>query len=313
MVRFFRLLPTIILVIGAGLLSANAEISHPYQGITLITRSEVSPRQLTTHVALIDLRMPGIRFKVTSPGGSQDSVRQTTLEFLNQERAQLAINAHFFVPFPSTNANANLVGLAVSEGSIYSPFESQPVAPGEADQSYAIIPFAPALNIDATNGVRMVHRSRWYSDHKHVRERTALWNAVSGSAQIVTDGAKTIPMYGSRNGLRRSHYFSETNSWYEVLRARTAIGITRDDATLVLFTVDGGDECEGMTPGEVADVLIRDYKIWNALNLDGGGSTTMALQDPKTGKGRIFNTLTDNPRGRSVGSNLGVFALPMRN
>jgi hypothetical protein len=31
---------------------------------------------------------------------------------------------------------------------------------------------------------------------------------------------------------------------------------------------------------EVADLLRNEYQVWNALNLDGGGSTTMAMQDP---------------------------------
>ncbi len=35
-----------------------------------------------------------------------------------------------------------------------------------------------------------------------------------------------------------------------------------------------------LTLSEVADLLIRDYGVWNALNLDGGGSTTMAMEDP---------------------------------
>ena len=31
---------------------------------------------------------------------------------------------------------------------------------------------------------------------------------------------------------------------------------------------------------EVAAVLIKDYRVWNAINLDGGGSTTLAWQNP---------------------------------
>jgi hypothetical protein len=63
-----------------------------------------------------------------------------------------------------------------------------------------------------------------------------------------------------------------------------------------------------MTPGEVADVLTRDYSVYNALNLDGGGSTTLAMEDPVTHVGRIVNVSADNPAGRAVGSNLAVFA-----
>jgi exopolysaccharide biosynthesis protein len=57
-----------------------------------------------------------------------------------------------------------------------------------------------------------------------------------------------------------------------------------------------------MTVGEVADVLIRDYGVYQALNLDGGGSTTLAID------GVLVNASSDNAKGRSVGSSLAVFA-----
>lgn len=63
-----------------------------------------------------------------------------------------------------------------------------------------------------------------------------------------------------------------------------------------------------MTVGEVADLLVRDYGVYNALNLDGGGSTTMAMENPVTRADEIVNVSSDNPGGRSVGSNLAVFA-----
>ena len=66
----------------------------------------------------------------------------------------------------------------------------------------------------------------------------------------------------------------------------------------------------GMAVGEVADLLIRDYNVYDALNLDGGGSTTMAMEDPVTGKGKIVNVSSDNPKGRKVASNLAVIAKP---
>jgi hypothetical protein len=63
-----------------------------------------------------------------------------------------------------------------------------------------------------------------------------------------------------------------------------------------------------MSVGEVADLLINDYGVYNALNLDGGGSTTLAMQDPATLVSHIVNVSSDNPAGRAVGSSLAVFA-----
>jgi exopolysaccharide biosynthesis protein len=66
-----------------------------------------------------------------------------------------------------------------------------------------------------------------------------------------------------------------------------------------------------MQVGEVADLLIRDYRVYNALNLDGGGSTSMAMEIPMTHQGAMVNKSSDTPDGRAVGSSLAVFARPL--
>jgi hypothetical protein len=62
-----------------------------------------------------------------------------------------------------------------------------------------------------------------------------------------------------------------------------------------------------MQGGEVADLLRNDYQVWNALNLDGGGSTTMAMEDPVTHVRRVINSPSDNPP-RPEASNLAVYS-----
>jgi len=146
-----------------------------------------------------------------------------------------------------------------------------------------------------------------------------LWTTVSGSAQIVTEGVKTVPTY--KNAQRPDALldvggpgtFSNEKSWYDVATARTAIGLSRDGRTLTLFTVDVRGGSDGMRVGEVADLLMADYGVWNALNLDGGGSTSMAMEDPATHARSMVNVSSDrdNPGGRSVGSSLAVFAFPV--
>ena len=301
----------VVLVLGAGLLRAVEVVTHPYQGVTYITRTETLPRAETMHIVQIDLAAPGISFKLTPVSGTRDTVRQTTLDFLNQQNAQVAINGHFFLPFPSSDTDSNVTGLAASQGNVYSPFEPQPIGSGYTNQSYAIIQYAPALNIDAANHASIVHRDAAYPDNKHVLEPVTLWNAVSGSAQIVTNGSKTIPTYSAPGELTPGNGYSDANSWYAAVNARTAIGLTQDAQTLVLFTVDKAGTSLGMTPGEVADMLIGGYGVYNALNLDGGGSTTMAMQNPLTHLGEIVNLSSDSSSGRLVGSNLAVFAAPV--
>ncbi len=262
-------------------------LTHPFLGITYIDRTQSAPRAVHMHVVQIDLTAPGLRFKLSPPGGGREVLRQTTLDFMKQEHAQVAINAHYFLPFPSADREAWVIGIAASDGRVYSAFESP-------EQDYALLKDAPAVNIDPDNHAAIVHKG---SDARHAAEPVTLWTTLAGSAQIVTRGAASIPAL----------------EWYRAAQARTAIGLSQDGRTLTLFTVDKSGGSEGMQVGEVAEVLRRDYGVWDALNLDGGGSTTMALEDPVTGTASMVNASsdTDPVAGRQVGNSLAVFARPI--
>jgi len=322
-------------------LEAQGVVTHPYPGITYITRTESypsfrcfgcpaptpSPRLARMNIMLVDLTAPEIRFKLTPPGTNLpepnfptpgwplppplfETVRQSTLAFIQDSHAQVAINSHFFAPFPvpagsTQGAYAYLIGLAASRGNVYSAFEAP-------FQNYALVTDAPAINIDASNNAGIVTRDPSFPDGKHVMENVQLWNALAGSAQIVTNGVKTIPTYKDATHpddplTANETYSRDGRHWYDLSNARTAIGLTQDRRTLVLFTVDGTNGGHGLQVGEVADLLIRDYGVYNALNLDGGGSTTMAMQDPVTHLRRIVNAPSDNPP-RAEASNFAVYS-----
>jgi hypothetical protein len=303
-----RALATIAVAIAmAGAPHGGAwQVTQPFVGVTYSARTVSSPRPLRMHVAQIDLTTPGIRFKVSPPGGDREVVRQSTLDFLIQERAQLAINGHFFLPFPSQDKSAWVLGLGASEGRIFSAFEIP-------EQSYALVPFAPALNIDRDNHASIVHYDPGFADRVHVREQVTLWNVVSGSSQIVTGGAASVPAYRDDNHFDGEldpggpNNYSNAKAWADVTTARTAIGLSGDRRTLTLFTVDVRGGSEGMRLSEVAGVLIDVFGVADALNLDGGGSTTMAMAAPG-GTPAIVNVSSDNPAGRPVATSLAVFA-----
>jgi hypothetical protein len=294
-----------ILVCSFATAFAQGTVETPFVGVVHIARTETAPRRANLHILKIDLNAPGLRFKLTAPGGKRETKRQTTLKFLEREKAQIAINVHFFLPFPSRKRDVWLVGLAASEGEVYSAFE----APA---QSYAIVANAPGINIDALNRASLVHRDPAFADGMHVLEPVALWNALAGSAQIVTDGVRTIPVYVDERNLAGlltpggPRQYSNSKSWYEVATARTAVGLSRDNRTLICLTVDRA------TVSEIAGLLIGDYGVYNALNLDGGGSTTLVFEDPVARRGRIVNVPSGNPKGRAVGSNLAIFARPLQ-
>ena len=300
----------VVLAIVAALALAprgQPQVTHPYVGITYVDRVESAPRPVHMHIVQVDLSAPGVRIALSPPAGGREVARQSTLEFLKAQHAQFAINGHFFLPFPSLDSEAWVIGLAASEGRVYSAFELP-------EQNFALVGDAPAINIDARNRARLVHRDPKQPDGRHVRERVTLWNAVAGSAQIVTDGEVTIPTYRDEAhplgllALGGPNSYSNEKSWYDVANARTALGLSRNHKILTFFTVDIRGGSEGMPLGEVARLLIKDYGVWNALNLDGGGSTSIAWQDPATGEAALLNASSDNPAGRIVASSLAVFA-----
>lgn len=80
---------------------------------------------------------------------------------------------------------------------------------------------------------------------------------------------------------------------------RTAVGATKDGA-LLLVTVDGRQAfSDGMSLAEMAALMIR-LGAENAMNLDGGGSSTMVVQ------GSVVNAPSDG-RERAVANGLLVY------
>src|SRR6185437_4150143 len=97
------------------------------------------------------------------------------------------------------------------------------------------------------------------------------------------------------------------NASFRERNPRTAAGIARDGRRLILAVVDGREyQDAGMTLRETAD-LMRGLGARDAINLDGGGSTTMVFADPdSSGKLRIANHPSDKEGERAVGDALAI-------
>lgn len=315
---------------GTGFASAAPVVTNPYLGVTRITDTLVlsAPADQTNqfgvnlgaHVAninlvKIDLNAPGLSFKVSPGNGTapNETVTQRTLGFMAQENAQLAVNAHFF---NLTNANAavgtTLTGLAASNGTVYSPFEPAPLP--NALLPYALTAGSPALNISATNEASILGVG---ATQTSLAGGVVPYNAVSGSGQIITGGAKSLPQLvstvtGPGQVLVKSvppFGGAALGNWYtDQIAARTAMGLSADNRTLFIFTADASGGSNGMTVSEVADYLLGQG-AYNVINLDGGGSTTLAMEDPFTHVDGVVNAVAGS--GRFVGSSLAVFAAPV--
>ena len=163
---------------------------------------------------------------------------------------------------------------------------------------------APAINIDRDNHASIVHYD------PRIRGRTARAresHALERRRRLVADRDQrrrsrcrriATTIISTASSIRAGRTTTRTRRRGPMsTTARTAIGLSQDQRTLTLFTVDAGGlrasagaGSEGMRLSEVANVLIRDFGVFDALNLDGGGSTTMAMEDPVTGSASIVNT-----------------------
>jgi exopolysaccharide biosynthesis protein len=92
------------------------------------------------------------------------------------------------------------------------------------------------------------------------------------------------------------------------LNPRTAAGFAANGRRLLLVVTDGRQAgfSMGTTTRETA-ALLRDLGAREAINLDGGGSTAMAVRDVRTGAVRVLNKPSDAAGERPVGDALAVF------
>jgi hypothetical protein len=124
-------------------------------------------------------------------------------------------------------------------------------------------------------------------------QRTPIRTIVGGWPRIVTDGRSVAALADSAE--RTAASFSAAR------HPRSAVGIDRERRRLILAVVDGRRPWSvGMTLVELATVLI-ELGAHQALNLDGGGSTTLVVGN------RIVNVPSDAAGERAVGNALLVF------
>lgn len=89
---------------------------------------------------------------------------------------------------------------------------------------------------------------------------------------------------------------------------RTAIGVNDDHTKIYLVTVDGRKaNAKGVTLESLADIM-AEIGADDAANLDGGGSTTLVIRSPYTGKQEVANTPSDNYL-RPVANGMGIIPI----
>lgn len=261
--------------------SVEGEVSstnHPFAGIAIY--SETRPQPPTRlFVAEIDLTNPQVRLRVSPGGPDPDGPGQwqTTLmpptRIAARENMDLIVNGDFFRARGVKDAEGTNSAFLTE---IWSAVSGPAVTEGKVWATSANR--RPCLVVSRNRQVTIEMRDRPNRDD---------WEVVAGNTMLVEAGV-IVP---------------HTN---QLRHPRTAVGLDVKRTRLVILVVDGRKPgiAVGMSYDELAAEMIR-LGCHEALNLDGGGSSVMAIRDPATAEFHILNEPTDG-RERAVANALGV-------
>lgn len=270
-VMFSRFQPRLagLLLAGAALFSACAPADATRQalfpGVSYAQRVEQGEAPQRIHVIAVDLEQRGIAFGVTpaDPSGGMEHVARRTTAMLAESGAQVAVNASYFLPFkggskggedyyPHEGQPVNVSGSAISGGRQVSPVET------EIDRRVEAIVCFGARRIEIVDGQVCPEGFK---------------DGVAAGPRLLADGEKKT---------------FEASS-FSARHPRTAIGISGDRKTAWLVVADGRQsDAAGLSLAELA-ALFADLGASDALNLDGGGSSTLVAEG-KGGKPVLLNT-----------------------
>lgn len=273
---------------------SRVAIAHQplFRGIAYSRRIATQPRPQVSHIAEIDLTAPGLAPFVT-PGydpqaivdpsdvARRETIAQRTSEVISAKGLQLAINANYFFPFrevtlwnyqPRSGQRASLAGLAIANGNLVSA----------TDPERAAICF---LNQQAI-----------IRDDGDCPQDTQ--QAVAGNWMLLKQGQPTEVVQQQITDGDKKPY------------AYTIAALDTTGTRLWLVLVDGKQPLysEGMTLAEVTR-FVQDLGADTALQLDGGGSTTMAISSatgPQVLNAPIHAKIPSQER--PVANHLGFFA-----
>jgi hypothetical protein len=257
----------------------GAEDVHSFPGIVCHIETRQQP-PMRLFVAEVDLTDPRLHIRVApggpdpdGPGKWQTILMQPT-KIAARERFDLVVNGDFF----------DARGIRDAEGTnskftsdIWAAVEGPAVTDGNVWSS----------STSSNRPCLVVHQDKKVDIEMLVRAGPGDWEVLAGNVMLVKDGVIVPHRSKTRN-------------------PRTAVGLDARNTKLVILVVDGRRPgvSVGMTYPEMAAEMLR-LGCRQAFNLDGGGSSVMAVRSPDTGQMRILNTPSDGHE-RAVANALGI-------
>lgn len=275
-----------------------------FQGVHYRRQVLSQPRPLMLHIVSLDLTASGLQLAVTPSELSNaelsngtrdqavinqyDTIAQTTSDALQRYQFQLAINGSFFYPFhehhpldfyPRSGDPVNVVGVAIANGHTYSDPQSDWAALCITDQRVSI-----TQQIDCPAGTEY---------------------ALTGR-EILIENSQPVNL--------------ASNGDQDRLFPRTVIAINQAQQKLWFVIVDGRQPgySEGITLAELTP-LLSELGAETALNLDGGGSSTLVIEQPQANQIASSDyMLLNSPihtripmRQRPIANHIGIYAAPL--
>lgn len=266
-----------------------------FKGIDYATGSNIPdgttfPNLQAVYVMRVDLQDPDIQL-LTSPkisnyaSGIRETAGYTVSDFLVTNKVQVAINANFFDAsqyYLPAGTPMNIDGLQISKGVV--------VSSQNTSENAATLTFT-------SNNVANIIYTNWPPT-----STAGIYTAVSGMYDIVIKGVNV------------GYKYQNSSAQVHQVNPRTAMGLSQNRRFLYIMAIDGRQ------PGYSTGALDYETAGWmmlvgayDAVNMDGGGSTTLVMQD-STGKPVMLNSssaVADSGKQRTVGSHLGIYAKPV--
>jgi len=247
----------------------HQETLHP--DLTYQRKVYSSPRPHIVNAVAVDLDHARIK-PFVSPPVSGKTLAMKTSQFIEKYDLDLAINGSFFYPF-TENTPWDYSPHSGDTTHTLGENISDKIRYGKATNEWNVLCF------DKSNLAQIALGNRCPGDTVQ---------GVAGQEILVQDGVSIIDY--------------ETKAY-----GRAAVGINKQGDKLWIFVVDGKQPfySEGATLSELAQIA-ADLGCDRAINLDGGGSTTLAVK--QSGKVKLLNATihTKIPmRERPVANHLG--------
>ena len=262
-------------------------------GVTLRAYALEKPRMMKAYVARVDLSAPGVGFTATErdplwgrpmPDYTNETwlvntKREATADFMMRRRkegrnVEVAVNTSGWRPWGGRAACAST--------------------------------YASFYRWDLVDGVEVSCRKKPGNGTYFIVRRDGKAE-IRSRIRASTTNDMAFAVYGNRHLLRNGSPTPDVDpAKFKEVHPRTAFGLTADGKTLVILAVDGRQPgySEGATRADLAEMLLREG-CTDAVNMDGGGSTSLVVFDHATGRPVMLNHHA-NGYVRKTALNLGV-------